>query len=37
MELAMRGYVLAAHSDAPDDERAHREDLAAMLDAFLRP
>lgn len=37
MELAMRGYVLAAHSDAPDDERHHREDLAVMLDAFLRP
>ena len=37
LELAMRGYVLAAHSDAPDDERHHREDLADMLDAFLRP
>ena len=37
MELAMRGYVLAAHADAPDDERAHREDLRMMLDAFLTP
>jgi AcrR family transcriptional regulator len=37
MELAMRGYVLAAHSDAPDDERHHREDLRDMLEAFLRP
>jgi hypothetical protein len=37
MELAMRGYVLSAHADAPEDERAHREDLRAMLDAFLAP
>jgi len=37
MELAMRGYVLAAHADAPEEERAHREDLRDMLDAFLRP
>lgn len=37
MELAMRGYVLSAHSDAPEDERVHRADLAEMLDAFLRP
>lgn len=37
MELAMRGYVLAAHADAPDDERAHREELRYMLDAFLHP
>ncbi len=37
MELAMRGYVLSAHADAPEDERAHREDLRTMLDAFLRP
>jgi len=37
MELAMRGYVLAAHAEAPDDERARREDLRDMLDAFLRP
>jgi AcrR family transcriptional regulator len=37
MELAMRGYVLSAHADAPEDERAHREDLHAMLDAFLAP
>ena len=37
MELAMRGYVLSAHSDAPAEERAHREDLQRMLDAFLTP
>lgn len=37
MELAMRGYVLSAHSDAPEAERAHREDLSRMLDAFLHP
>jgi AcrR family transcriptional regulator len=37
MELAMRGYVLSAHSDAPEDERAHREDLQRMLNAFLTP
>jgi AcrR family transcriptional regulator len=36
MELAMRGYVLAAHADTPDDARAHRDDLRFMLDAFLR-
>jgi AcrR family transcriptional regulator len=36
MELAMRGYVLSAHSDAAEAERVHREDLAEMLDAFLR-
>jgi AcrR family transcriptional regulator len=37
MELAMRGYVLSAHSDAPEAERAHREDLSRMLNAFLMP
>ena len=37
MELAMRGYVLSAHADAPEEERAHREDLRTMLDAFLAP
>jgi AcrR family transcriptional regulator len=37
MELAMRGYVLSAHSDAPQDAREHREDLHAMLAAFLAP
>src|SRR4051812_36019870 len=37
MELAMRGYVLSAHADAPEDERAHRADLRTMLDAFLAP
>lgn len=36
IELALRGYVLAAHSDAPADELVHREDLREMLDAFLR-
>jgi AcrR family transcriptional regulator len=37
IELALRGYVLAAHSDAPEQERVHREDLRDMIDAFLRP
>jgi AcrR family transcriptional regulator len=37
IELALRGYVLSAHSDAPEDERVHREDLREMIDAFLRP
>lgn len=37
IELALRGYVLSAHSDAPEDERVHREDLREMLDAYLRP
>jgi AcrR family transcriptional regulator len=37
IELALRGYVLAAHAEAPEAERVHREDLRDMLDAFLRP
>jgi AcrR family transcriptional regulator len=36
IEMTLRGYVLAAHSD-PGGELTHREDLAHMLDAFLRP
>jgi AcrR family transcriptional regulator len=37
IELALRGYVLAAHADAPAAERVHREDLRDMVDRFLLP